>query len=240
MTWIKVKSKKNRRSKRRGNNNNSNSNSLITPLTKTVNLQTASGETFVNTTVALFTYNLLNITSPTSSFVSGPSGFTEWMAFYGRYQVIHTHIQLWVTNASDQPLTCVVYPTTVTSLISSTLEASMLPMSRTIEISALTAKTFIKSNFSWSMASLTGRNHNDLSYTGTVDTPPTNFVYLRVVVDATNFTDPVDNVSIKVLVKSKLKLFERAIHFALTAVPAIKQAEEDNDNTNSIIPNKKN
>jgi hypothetical protein len=214
--------------RRRRNTNNSSSQNLIVPFTKVVHLQSVTGETFINTNVVSFSYNLLDATSPTVSFTSGYLGFSQWMGFYERYQILHATFQIFFLNFATEILTAVAYPSTDPLIATTTFTASSMPNSRTQEVSALTANSFVKMTVRIDPTTVVGRVLSDIAYTGDSLEPPTETVYLHLVVDKANVIDDVENLTIKVLTKIRIKFYQRKlIGFATPLNLNISKIQDD-------------
>lgn len=222
--WRRKNNQRGRRRFRRNNTNGraglvGNSSNIITPLTKIVHLNAFVGESFTNVSVCSIQLNIASLTDISPSFATLPIGFEQWMAFYDQYTVLSCSTRVDLINNSTDQLVAAVYPSRSIDTIVAVAQASMLPESRTVNLAPGTGYKPVRINKSWNISRLLGRQRSDLDYVGTLSTSPVEPYYVNIACNSADIQVLVTDLTIRVTLKFKIKLFNRVLLGLQSSLP---------------------
>lgn len=164
----------------------------------------------INITVDNDWYLLNGAFAPEPSPVTQPMGFDQWAAFYSRYQVFGSQINILIANRTGGTLVgTVVYPANNSGPTANFNEAKTQPYAITRYTSGVNGKPFARVKKYMSVKKLEARSTDDIDFSASVSANPTILKYWVINSQSMNLVNNMDqfyDITITYYIKFFLRL----------------------------------
>lgn len=160
---------------------------------------------------------------PNAAAVTSCIGWNEWSAFYQHYFCAGSKIQVQFLNGATDTSTCVVYPSTVSTFVTTIDEGRMQPYAKVgYAMSASVAPKNTRMTNQMSVRKLEAWSVDDLGYSADFDALPQRLRYWNIMGDA--FDGTVNNITIQFTLWYRVKWYRRIPQLE-SVIPVLARAK---------------